>query len=194
MGGEYPQTSLSEERQHWPKPTKRSGHWTMARRPDRSTGTILAAGRYFHDPVTWCKYARSVALCEAVTSSGLPIAQVCAYHLLRVTRGLKAMKETLGREFGYRARQQGVVQGGTLEEDWLAPITEASRLSFQEAFGITVAEQYEAEEFYSLLGPPQGWIFEELEWQDAAVVGPNEATWLNPESRMRITPERDLRL
>jgi hypothetical protein len=118
------------------RPVCVSSHWRMVRNPQR----VLGRAGWTTYPVQSRTFARrllkSIGLCELACGSGVPVIQSFALELMRLGSG------PMWRQYD---RLNAARLEGKLSKILPSPITMDTRLSFEEAWNITVAEQISIE-------------------------------------------------
>jgi len=124
------------------------GYYTMVRNPAKSLSNALTAFRHFHEPKGGMKVMKSIAQCELVLNRGVPVLQCYAENLLRVLREVAFAKLPPDSTLLRRA----TLEAGSRWQDVVGcPITTASRISFEQAWGWPIEAQLAAEETFSRL-------------------------------------------
>nr|WKV33715.1 MAG: RNA-dependent RNA polymerase [Riboviria sp.] len=117
------------------KPVHTQGGWLMVRDPQRviSRGTVCI-DRSINTLDLYKRWCRGVGDCEVTCNRGVPVLQAFAKFMQRATDS----KAILDREFEYH------------QLDAILPeqITDTARVSFYEAFGITVSMQLHLEQMF----------------------------------------------
>lgn len=118
------------------RPVLVDGVWRMVRKPWRAISRgCVSVKRY--QGVSWRRLLASMAYSELACSSGVPMLQEFALYLMRAADGASV----LPKEVSYKAKLEA--------RPAIIPVSEQTRQSFAETFGIPVGLQLEFEEWCS---------------------------------------------
>lgn len=130
------------------RPMKVDGRFRMVRDWKKVLSTMLCSDKHYHNPRGGMRVMKSVAQCELVLNSGVPILQPLCLRILELLKGFKYAKLDPRDTVVYRALQE---VGG--EDEWTKvkaiPITLESRVAFADTFGVGLDEQRHIEDVIS---------------------------------------------
>lgn len=125
--------------------------WTMVREPWSVLSGAYASHRWLREPFFGRRWVNGVARCELSLALGVPVLQAAALSVLRQTESRKRVPvEALADYFVVGAYLAG--EGDVVE------VSREARLSFERAFGMSVAEQLAVEKQVAgvVVGHPEG--------------------------------------
>jgi len=122
------------------RPIYVDGHYTMVRNPVRTLSHVLVSKKW--QPHRQRDYMASIALCEQSLNRGVPVLQAMSRALWRnSSQNANALdserREALFSRVLAFSSWETIVKEGFKE----VPVSQASRLSFERAFNISVSEQ-----------------------------------------------------
>nr|QHD64838.1 RdRp [Erysiphe necator umbra-like virus 2] len=141
------------------RPVFVGSEYRMVRNPFKVMSCCMCSYVYYADIRADLPVLRAVAYCEAVLGSQVPVLQVLAQRLLELTRGVTAS----AMERVKRRRLDNYEYAALLakEFEWDAaaakPVSDASRLSFECAWGVSVQEQLKMEAKLREITIPNSW-------------------------------------
>lgn len=142
------------------RPCPIDGGWTMVRDPFKVLSHAACGFKHYGEIRGGLRVLKSVAYCEAVLNSGVPVLQEYAHALLAATRHVtfaKAMPE----DYQY---QQVLSKGIRWETAVKRSVTATTRASFALSWGISVDEQLRIERYLARgFVPPSEWDLATLE-------------------------------
>lgn len=130
-----------------------SGRWKLVRNPVKILTKGIAGTKYFTNPdeKTRRKLINSVGHCELVLNLGVPVLQAFGEMLIRLSGTTELLKFDTVDEYYHRICKELKSMNVPLEEVKGRDITFEARCSFERAFGITVDDQLELEEWFKTL-------------------------------------------
>jgi hypothetical protein len=126
-------------------PVHVNGKPTFIRNVDKILSTSLTGSKFNQDGKRRRDLVRTIGQCELALSRGVPVLQAYCECLLRSASAGKLLDPTQLGESSYRIRRELKTLNLTLQEVTSEPITDATRLSFAQAFGIGIDEQIDIE-------------------------------------------------
>lgn len=158
---EHPVHRLEEVRFGQCAPVELSpGNWTMVRDWVKVVSQMTSSHVHLQHVQFAPRFLRGVGQCELALNSGVPVAQALARSLVRATEGVKAVDDSLYRDYA----QLGVDVAARVSARYREP-SQLARESFARAFGVTPDEQVSIERaltFQTL--SLSGWRPEESQW------------------------------
>jgi hypothetical protein len=126
------------------------GQYKFVRNPQKVLSVALAGTKYFYQPTVRPSLVYTIGLCELILNRGVPILQEWALALMR-NAGTEKILSTIGPDSSMMARTLRELRAHNLK--MLAkvdplPISEVSRLSYANAFGVDPLEQEHMEAFF----------------------------------------------
>lgn len=125
------------------RPVKISGVWRLVRNPRKVINCYLSSKRWFTTRKLARRYFSTIAAPEMIINSGVPILHTFFALCVRSGEGKKPL---LSVARGYWRRQ---VYTSNLVDQVSEEVDEASRRSFEKAFGISPVQQWSLEQEYS---------------------------------------------
>jgi hypothetical protein len=136
------------------RPVCVDGVWRMVRDPLRVLSGAFCGHSHYSEMRGGIRILRAVAYCEAVLGEGVPVLQEFAHAMLRKTRGVRWPRDPYLDNYEY----QRVVDR---HDGWSAahrkPVSLSTRLSFAQAWGVSVEEQLRWERLFRVDQLPTGW-------------------------------------
>jgi len=125
------------------------GRWKLVRNPVKILTKGIAGTKYFTNPdeKTRRKLINSVGHCELVLNLGVPVLQSFGEALIRLSGTTELLKFDSVDEYYHRINKELKAMNVPLEKVKGREITFEARCSFERAFGITVSDQVELEEW-----------------------------------------------
>jgi len=123
------------------KPLLVNGLWRMVRDPFKIMSHACADFKHYSEMKGGLRVLKSVAYCEAVAASGVPVLQTWAQSLLKVTQGVSFSRARLDNYEYQRILARGIRWSDAAKRE----ITQQTRLLFFRSWGISPEEQLSLE-------------------------------------------------
>jgi hypothetical protein len=132
------------------------GRWKLVRSPVKILTKGISGTKYFTNPddSTRRKLINSVGHCELVLNAGVPVLQAYAQMCIRNSGTSEILKFDTVDEYYHRIQRELRGMNMTLDDVRAREVTFEARCSFERAFGITVDDQLELEEWFENLTVP----------------------------------------
>lgn len=131
------------------------GKYRFIRNPCKVMSTCLGGSKYFTSVGARRKLLNTIGLAELILNRGVPILQEFALAISRNAGTDKIINLQESDPTYYRiGRELRALNLKILQRVDPLPVTDTARLSFEQAFGISVSDQLEYEQFF------KGWRFE----------------------------------
>jgi len=166
------------------KPCFAAGRWTMIREPYKVMSHSFSGHQHYSEMRGGLKILKSVALCEAHLSRGVPVLQAFAHAMLEKLTKERLPKSFEGENLEYQRAWLELQRAGyTVKKEH---ITDDTRLLFEKSWGVPVCKQLELEKSFSVTTIPSTWAGVPIDRTFSGALDPwdlpfNEATanWLD---------------